>query len=255
MTAQDGLGHLLRIPTTSAVEGDGQPRLLIMLPAYNEAGRIAPVIEGIRRHANADILVIDDGSSDGTASEARRSGARVASHPANLGYGCALQTGYRYALRHGYDAVIQMDSDGQHDPASIPALIEALSSADIVVGSRFLHRASYTPPLARRLGSWLFGKLAGWLASAKVSDPTSGFQAISREGLRFYVHERYPSDFPDADVLAMGARAGLRLVEVPVRMLPAPAGRSMHRGILRPVYYVLRMTLALALVPLRKEER
>ncbi len=225
------------------------------MPAYNEARRIGSVIEDVRNRVAGDVLVVDDGSTDDTAGEARRGGARVAVHPVNLGYGAALQTGYRYALRHGYDAVLQLDADGQHDPASIPRLLAALSEADVVVGSRFLEGGSYRPPPLRRIGMWLFGKVATALAGRRITDPTSGFQAISREALRFYAHERYPVDYPDADVLAMVARSGLRLVEVPVRMLESPEGKSMHAGVLKPIYYVFRMSLALALVPLRSERR
>jgi len=230
-------------------------RLLVVIPAYNEASRIGPVVAGVRSQVDGDILVVDDGSADPTAHEARAAGAAVAVHPVNLGYGAALQTGYRYALRHGYDAVLQMDADGQHDPASIPALIGALQGADVVVGSRFLGDGGYTPPLARRTGMRLFGAIATLLCGQRITDPTSGYQAISREALRFYAHDRYPHDYPDADVLAMVARAGLRLREVPVRMLASPAGKSMHAGIAKPLYYVFRMSLALFLVPLRSEKR
>jgi glycosyltransferase involved in cell wall biosynthesis len=231
------------------------PRLLVVMPAFNEAKRIRGVIERVREQVAGDVLVVDDGSHDDTGPEARRGGARVAVHPVNLGYGAALQTGYLYALRNGYDAVLQLDADGQHDPASIPRLLEALREADVVVGSRFLDGRSYRPPLSRRVGMWLFGKVASALSGRLITDPTSGFQAISRDALRFYSHERYPVDYPDADVLAMVSRAGLRLAEVPVRMLASPDGKSMHAGILKPLYYVFRMSLALFLVPLRTEKR
>ncbi len=228
---------------------------LVVIPAFNEARRIGDVLAQIRRQVPHDILVVDDGSVDATAEEARQAGAVVAVHPVNLGYGAALQTGYRYALRRSYDAVLQLDADGQHDPASIPGLLAALDVADVVVGSRFLDHRSYRPPLVRRMGMWLFGWIAAVLAGKRITDPTSGFQAISREALEFYVHERYPADYPDADVLAMLVRSGLSLAEVPVRMLAAPDGKSMHGGFLRPIYYVFRMSLALALVPLRSEKR
>jgi glycosyltransferase involved in cell wall biosynthesis len=230
-------------------------RLIAVIPAYNEEGRIGSVVARVRREVEADVVVVDDGSADDTAEEAREAGAIVASHPVNLGYGSALQTGYRYALRAGYDAVIQLDADGQHDPESIGALLAALrEGADVVVGSRFLHAGSYRPPLARRIGMTLFGAVASTLSGIKLTDPTSGFQALSRRALAFYAHERYPHDYPDADVLSMVARAGLRLREVPVRMHEAPDGKSMHAGILKPLYYAFRMSLALALVPLRKEK-
>jgi glycosyltransferase involved in cell wall biosynthesis len=229
---------------------------LVVIPAFNEARRIGDVLAQVRQQVPHDILVVDDGSSDGTAEEARGAGAIVAVHPVNLGYGAALQTGYRYALRHGYAAVLQLDADGQHDPSSIAGLLSALQVADVVVGSRFLDGRSYRPPLFRRMGMWLFGRIAAVLAGRRITDPTSGFQALSREALEFYVHERYPADFPDADVLAMLVRSGLTLAEVPVRMLPAaPGGKSMHGGLLKPIYYVFRMTLALALIPLRSERR
>jgi glycosyltransferase involved in cell wall biosynthesis len=231
------------------------PRVLVVMPAHDEAKRIRHVLEDVRSQVAGDLLVVDDGSSDDTAGEARRVGAIVAVHAVNLGYGAALQTGYRYALRHGYDAVLQLDADGQHDPASIPRLLAALGAADVVVGSRFLDGGSYRPPLLRRAGMWLFGRVATRLCRMRITDPTSGFQAISRDALRFYAHERYPVDYPDADVLAMVARSGLRLAEVPVRMLPSPTGKSMHAGILKPLYYVFRMSLALALVPVRREKR
>lgn len=237
------------------ISPDGSSRILVVMPAFNEASRIRRMVEAVRSQVAGDVLVVDDGSSDDTAGEARRGGARVAVHPVNLGYGAALQTGYRWALKRGYGAVLQLDADGQHDPASIPGLLEALSRADVVVGSRFLGERSYRPPLLRRMGMWLFGRVASALAGQRITDPTSGFQAISAEALRFYAHERYPVDYPDADVLAMVARSGLRLAEVPVRMLPSPPGKSMHAGAWKPLYYVARMSLALFLVPLRSEKR
>ncbi|WP_242392782.1 glycosyltransferase family 2 protein [Anaeromyxobacter oryzisoli] len=232
-------------------------RLLVVIPAYNEANRIGSVVRKVRSQLAAraaGVLVVDDGSSDCTSEEARAAGATVATHPVNLGYGAALQTGYRFALRHGFASVLQMDADGQHDPASICALLDALDAgADVVVGSRFLHGGSYRPPLLRRIGMAIFGRIASYYAGMKLTDPTSGYQALSARALAFYDHDRYPPDYPDADVLSMVARHGLRLVEVPVRMLESPDGKSMHSGVLKPLYYIFRMSLALALVPLRRE--
>lgn len=229
--------------------------VLVVMPAYNESKRLGSVIPVVRAATRFDILVIDDGSVDDTAAVARAAGAGVARHAVNLGYGAALQTGYRYALLHGYDAVVQMDADGQHDPTCVGDLAAALDKADVVVGSRFLAPGSYRPPLSRRVGMKLFGTIGTLLSGVRLTDPTSGFQAISREALRFYLHERYPADYPDADVLAMVARSGLRLTEIPVRMFASADGKSMHGGFWKPLYYVVRMSLALALVPLRSEKR
>lgn len=230
--------------------------LLVIVPAYQEGERIAAVVRSAQATTSGEVLVVDDGSTDRTAEEARRAGAIVASHPVNLGYGAALQTGYRYALRRGFDRVLQLDADGQHDPSSIPNLLHALVDADVVVGSRFLDGTStYRAPFVRRAGMWLFGQLAGRLTGRRFTDPTSGFQALSRAALEFYAHERYPADYPDADVLAMAVRAGLRVVEVPVRMHASPGGKGMHSGVLRPIYYVFRMLLALFLVTVRTEKR
>lgn len=229
--------------------------ILVIIPAFNEGHRIGPVATRVRQVIDADVLVVDDGSTDDTADEASAAGAIVVSHATNLGYGGALQTGYRYALRRGYDAAIQLDADGQHDPASIRTLKDALDAGnDVVVGSRFLGGGSYRPPLLRRLGMAVFGAVASYYTGMRLTDPTSGFQALSRKALSFYAHERYPHDYPDADVLSMVARAGLRLAEVPVRMHSSPSGKSMHAGALKPLYYIFRMTLALALIPFRREK-
>lgn len=243
------------IAQQEAEPGRSARRLLVVMPAYDEGGRIGGVVRMVRGQVAADVLVVDDGSRDSTGEEARAAGAIVATHAVNLGYGAALQTGYRYALRSGFDAVLQMDADGQHDPSSIRELLLAIDAGgDVVVGSRFLHGGSYRPPLLRRIGMLLFGRIASFYCGMKLTDPTSGYQALSRRALAFYAHERYPHDYPDADVLSMVARSGLRLVEVPVRMLSSPEGKSMHGGLVKPLYYVFRMSLALALVPLRKEK-
>lgn len=235
--------------------GTDARRVLVVMPAFNEGKRLGSVIPVVRAATPFDILVVDDGSADDTSAAARAAGAGVARHAVNLGYGAALQTGYRYALLHGYDAVVQMDSDGQHDPRCVATLAAALDHADVVVGSRFLEPGSYRPPLSRLVGMKIFGTIGSLLSGIRLTDPTSGFQAISREALKFYLHERYPADYPDADVLAMVARSGLRLTEIPVRMFASPDGKSMHGGLLKPLYYVVRMSLALAMVPLRSEKR
>lgn len=226
---------------------------LVIIPAYNEAPRIAAVIAGVRRALpQADVVVIDDGSSDGTAAAAGAGGARLIRHPFNLGYGVAIQTGYKYALAHDYRILVQIDGDGQHDPAGLPALLAPLlaGEADFVLGSRFLAAGSYAPPLLRRLGMVFFRKVVSFLVGQPITDSTSGFQAFNREVTAFFATEVFPCDYPDADVLLCLHRAGFTIREVPVRMLASPSGKSMHDG-LKPLYYVFKMLLSIAVTLLR----
>lgn len=230
-------------------------RPLVIIPAFNEAAVIERVLQGIRAvEPGVRVVVVDDGSSDGTGAIARRAGAHVLRLPFNMGYGVALQTGYKYALREGYDCVVQLDGDGQHEPADIPMLLGVITrnEADLALGSRFLERNTYRPGIPRRIGMGLFRALAFALSGVWYSDVTSGFQALSRDVLRFFATERYPVDYPDADVLVMLNRAGLRIREVPVRMYPKNGGTSMHSNF-RPIYYVFKMLLSLTLTSLRRE--
>lgn len=224
-----------------------RPAALAIIPAYNEAETVADVVRGVKAQGVARaVLVVDDGSEDATVSAASSEGAVVVSLPFNLGYGAALQTGYRYALTHGYEYAVQLDADGQHDPASIPALLAAAESgwADVVVGSRFLGEGAYKPPLPRALGMRIFARIASSITGQKITDPTSGFQALNARTMQLFAEGDFPSDFPDADVLVMLHRLGYRIAEVPVVMHPGAAHKSMHRG-LRPVYYIFKMLLSL----------
>lgn len=230
-------------------------RSLVVIPAFNEAAGLGKVLDGIRAvDPSLPVVVVDDGSTDATENVARKGGAHVVRMPFNMGYGVALQTGYKYALREGYDSVVQLDGDGQHEPADIPALLEVIErgEAEVAIGSRFLGGNAYRSGIVRRMGSGLFSLLALGLTGARYSDVTSGFQALGRDVLRFFTAERYPVDYPDADVLIMLNRAGFRIKEVPVRMYSKKGGRSMHAG-LRPIYYVFKMLLSVLLTPLRRE--
>jgi glycosyltransferase involved in cell wall biosynthesis len=232
-------------------------RPLVVIPAFNEAAEITKVLAGVRSaDPGIPVLVVDDGSTDDTAGEARRAGADVLRLPLNLGYGSALQAGYKYALRHGYDCVVQIDGDGQHEPADIPRLLFALEreGVDLALGSRFLESAGSRPGMARGAGMRLFRGLAFLATGVRFSDVTSGYQALNHDVLQFFESERYPADYPDADVLVMLTRAGFRITEVPVRMYPKRNGRSMHAG-LRPVYYTFKMLLSMLLMLLRRDSR
>ena len=228
--------------------------LAIIIPAYNEAGRIATSIAGIRKFGNADVVVVDDGSDDDTAGEAKAAGARVIELPFNLGYGAALQTGFKYALDKGYEFAVQMDADGQHDPLSIEALISPVlkDEVDVVIGSRFLDKGNYKAPFVRRMGMYFFGIIASLFTGRRITDPTSGFQTLNKKVMEFYASDAYPADYPDADVIIMLHRQGFRFKEVPVIMHNA-AKRSMHGGILKPLYYIFKMMLSIFVTLLRKE--
>ena len=223
--------------------------LMVLVPARDEEGRVGPVVrELVELHPEAVVVVVDDGSRDRTAAEARQCGAEVLSLPFHMGYGAALQTGYKYALEQGYRLVLQMDADGQHPPAEARRLLERVQHGDVdlVVGSRFLGRGDYRMPLLRRIGSRMFSVITSWMLGRAVSDPTSGFQALTERTLRFYRQDFYPYDYPDADILLRANYHGLRFDEVPVEMLPGIPGKSMHRG-LRPLYYVYKLLLSILL--------
>ena len=234
-----------------------EERTLIIIPAFNEAGRIGAVVRGVRTAvAHADVLVVDDGSKDGTRAEATGAGARVLALPVNMGYGVALQTGYKYACRQGYKVVGQIDGDGQHRPQDLPDLLAALDTAgtDVVVGSRFLDGdGHYQAPRARSAGIALFARLASRVTRQRVTDPTSGYQVMRVAVAEFFCSEVYPSDYPDADILILLHRSGFRVREVPVKMRPSP-GVSMHDGH-RSLYYVYKMTLSIFVTLLRPRSR
>lgn len=231
--------------------------VIIVIPAYNEENNTLPLIKNIQgKITEADILVVDDGSIDRTARMAEKAGAIVVRLPFNMGYGAALQTGFKYALMKRYRYVVQMDADGQHDPDSIKTLLDEIKKedADVVIGSRFLDGGgSYKAPWLRRMGIILFGRITSMITGQPVTDPTSGFQALNRDTLRFYASKYYPVDYPDADVIIMLHRAGLRIKEVPVFMHVRKEGQSMHSG-LKPLYYIFKMFLSMFVTLLRKDK-
>jgi glycosyltransferase involved in cell wall biosynthesis len=231
-----------------------KPKVLVIMPAYNEEANITRVIENVCGCVpDVDILVVDDGSTDSTVYLAKAAGAEVVSHPFNLGYGVACQTGFKYAWRYNYDYVVQMDTDGQHEPRCIPDLLAAVQdpAVDIVLGSRWLGLAEYKGPLLRKFGKFFFGFLASLLTQYQVTDPTTGFQALTRQVVHFYCTNAYPVDYPDADVIIMLDRAGFRIKEVPVIMYRDESGQSMHAGLLRPIYYGMKMMMSIAMTLLR----
>jgi glycosyltransferase involved in cell wall biosynthesis len=172
-----------------------------------------------------------------------------------MGYGVAIQTGYKYAFAKGYDFLVQMDGDGQHDPAHIPQLLAPVitGDTDLTIGSRFLQFKGYEPSITRRVGMAFFRKTVSLITGTRITDSTSGYQAFNRDVIRFFTTEVFPCDYPDADMLITLHRAGYRMMEVPVRMYSNVQGKSMHGGI-RPLYYIFKMLLSIFVTMLRNRK-
>lgn len=224
----------------------------MIVPAYNEARSLPALLPAIREALpGVDVCVVDDGSSDGSAAVASGLGAIVLRHAVNLGIGGAVQAGYLWARDHGYDAAVQIDGDGQHDPRFVQPLLDALADgrADLAIGSRFLGSGGFKSTAVRRAGirylSWFIAVRCG----ARVSDPTSGLRAAGRRGIELFASS-YPSDYPEPESIPTAVRAGLRVIEVPVEMAPRRHGRSSINA-WRTLYYLLKVSLALIVLPRR----
>jgi len=228
-------------------------RILAIVPAFQEEDAIAQVVVDLRKAQPAlDVVVIDDCSRDATGSRAREAGARVLTLPVNLGIGGAVQTGFKYAVARGYDAVVQVDGDGQHDPAQLGRILQPLREheAHVVIGSRFLDDTGYRASPPRRLGMWLFGAVVRAATGQRITDTTSGFRALDRQAFSFLARN-YPVDFPDAETLVLLRRAGFDLLEVSVRMRPRTSGHSSTTP-LRALYYPFKQLLSVGVVLMRK---
>jgi len=226
---------------------------LIVIPAFNEAESIAGVVDEIRAEGlELDIVVVDDGSSDRTVQVLGNLSVQTLSHPINLGYGVAVQTGMLYAVRNGYDFLVLMDGDGQHVPGEIRKLLAGLDSgADIVIGSRLLAGSrSYSVPIFRRAAIGFFSFLAKVLGRVDIMDVTSGFQAMRRDVFSFLAKE-YPVDFPDAEVVIMLGLKRFTVAEVPAQFRPRERGRSMYSSTMTVLYYPFKSFLASVIVLLR----
>ncbi|MFI5123620.1 MAG: glycosyltransferase family 2 protein, partial [Vicinamibacteria bacterium] len=212
------------------------------------ADMVGRVVRDILREAPGfDVVVVDDGSNDATGAVAAGEGAVVITHPYNLGIGGAVQSGYKYALRRGYDVAVQVDGDGQHKPEYLPELLEALQTtgdeADMVCGSRFRGDPGYKVPFGRRLGNMIFSVVLSTLTRQKITDPTSGFRMTNRRGIELFARD-YPHDYPEVEALLMLHAHHLRLHEVPVRMNARGFGSS-SIDYPRSAYYMAKVMLAL----------
>lgn len=229
--------------------------VLIMLPAFNEGACIADVVTSAR-HAmpEADVVVIDDGSVDETGAKARSAGAFVLRHPFNLGIGGSVQTGLKFADRQGYDYVLRMDGDGQHDPVQLARLLSAVQSgaADVAVGSRFLNGSEPSMGVTpmRRLGIKVFARQVSWLTHQLATDTTSGMVAMNRGAVRVLA-KHMPQDYPEVESRIILHRAGLRTVEVPVSMRERRTGVSSISN-LRSLYYAVKVSVAVLLTALKR---
>jgi glycosyltransferase involved in cell wall biosynthesis len=229
-------------------KGSGR-RLLVLIPAFNEAGAIAGVVEEVRAAVpHADVLVADDCSEDATIQEARRAGARVLELPHHLGLGGCVQAGYRLAFELGFDYVIRVDGDGQHDPSDIPALLQALEKegCEMVIGSRFLSGAAWEKNgagsgLVRSLGIHFFRAVLRPILGRPVSDPTSGFVGVNRTALELF-SRTFPLEYPEIEALVVLQRKRFRFVEVPCRMRPRRTGSSSITAV-KSLYYIAHVLL------------
>jgi glycosyltransferase involved in cell wall biosynthesis len=229
-------------------------RRLAIVPALNEESSVGQVIDEIRAFDPAfEIVVVDDGSVDRTAAIAAEKGVHVVRLPFNLGIGGAVQTGYRYAYEHGFDLAVQIDGDGQHDPAQLPLILAPVlaGEADMVVGSRFSGGAGYRSSFVRRLGIRIFARTISFVVSQRVTDTTSGFRVVNRLGIRLFAAD-YPHDYPEVESTVLAVRHGLRLEEVPVAMRERVAGRS-SIGAAGSIYYMVKVLLAVFVLLFRRD--
>ena len=228
-------------------------RTLVFIPAWNEEDSVASVIEGVREALPAaDVLVVDDGSVDSTRARAAEAGALVASLPFNQGLGAALQTGYLYALQEGYDCCAHLDADGQHPPHEVARLLEEVAAgrADLVIGSRYRERGApeeegddYRPTISRRIGTSVFRFFLTLATRQRFTDTTSGMRAANRRVMALF-SQHYSPDFAEIESLQLAVRQGLRVEEVPVRMLERAGGSSFLTP-LRSAFFIFKGVVVL----------
>lgn len=222
--------------------------VLIVIPAYNEEANIAETLAEIAASdLDADALVVDDGSSDGTAAKAAACSVPVLRLPFNLGVGGAMRAGFVYALRHGYRAVVQIDADGQHAPDEVPRLVAALEDADLVIGTRFEGQEGFEVGRMRRFAMRFLAWAVSALTGARLTDTTSGFRASGPAAIELFARE-YPAEYlgDTVESTVIAARAGLRIVQVPAHLRPRRHGMP-SQSMFRSILYVGRAVIVLAL--------
>ena len=228
-------------------------RILVVVPALNEQASVGDVVLRVRAVLPAaDVLVVDDGSSDSTAKVARAAGALVACLPYNLGVGGAMRTGFRFAERHDYDVVVQIDADGQHDPVFLPAVLAALGDAEVVIGARFAGVGDYAVRGPRSWAMKVLSRAVGRIVGATLTDVTSGFRAADRRAIRVFARH-YPAEYlgDTVESLVIAHRSGLRVTQVPVAMRARVHGVPSQR-VLGSATYLGRASVALGLALVRQ---
>jgi len=230
-------------------------KTLIIIPAYNEASNIPIVVQDIRSNCpDADIVVVNDGSTDETEEQAIKAEVDVLTLPFNVGIGSAVQTGFRYAVENDYDIAVQFDGDGQHMASEVRNIIQpvAENKVDVAIGSRFLQVESYKIPLARKIGIRYFAILNSLIVRQKVTDNTSGFRAYNRRAIGFLA-EHYPQDYPEPEAIVILKKHGFNIMETSVQMQERQHGSS-SIGMIRSAYYMIKVTLAIFIDLLKKKE-
>ncbi|WP_248927319.1 glycosyltransferase family 2 protein [Paenibacillus hamazuiensis] len=224
---------------------------LIIIPAFNEEKSIGTTLHDLLQSVQgADILVVNDGSVDGTAAISGASPIWVLNHPVNLGYGAALQSGYKFAARRGYRYVVQFDADGQHATGDLIRLIGEMrkNDTDVVIGSRFLGDPNFDPGLRKKLAINTFRSIIFALTQTRVTDPTSGLRGLHEKVFRFYSEKgRFPSDYPDADIIIHMLLNRFRIREFPIGSRERKEGISMHSGF-KPIIYMFKVMLSILAV-------
>jgi glycosyltransferase involved in cell wall biosynthesis len=230
--------------------------LLVIVPAFNEAGAIAGVVQSIRQFVpGVPVLVIDDGSVDETANVARHAGANVLPLPHHLGLGGCVQAGYKLAFELGFEYVIRVDGDGQHDARDIPRVLETLKTTgcEMVIGSRFLTPDGMSTGVVRWLGICLFRAVLRPILGKPVRDPTSGFVGVNHRALQVFSRS-FPLEYPEIETLVVLQRRRFRFEEVPCKMRPRVTGRSSITA-LKSLYYITHVLLGVFVNILKYEGR
>ncbi len=221
-------------------------KVLVIIPAYNEQENIENVVNNLQKNVEKmDYLIIDDFSNDRTVDLCTQRGYSYVSLPINLGIGGGIQTGYKYALKYGYDIAIQHDGDGQHDPAYIEKVIQPIldGKADITIGSRFLEKEGFQSSATRRMGIQFLSKLIQFCCGIKIKDVTSGFRAVNRKYIEFYARN-YPSDYPEPEAIVSAKLNGARIQEIPVVMHERQSGTS-SINLRKSIYYMIKVSIAI----------